>query len=53
MGKVSQTQVMNVLLSRSFIYIAYLKQLHVSAFLSRPSSGWTYVLFEDTIQWLT
>jgi hypothetical protein len=43
----------NILLLRSFIHTAYLRslQLHVSALLSRPSSGWLYILFQATVQY--
>jgi hypothetical protein len=51
-GRVSQTQLVNILLLKSFIYVAYLRSfhLHFSAFFSRPSSGWLCILFEATIQ---
>jgi hypothetical protein len=51
-GTVSQTQLVNILLLRSFIHIAYLRSNYMfRPFYSRPSSGWSYILFETTIQY--
>jgi hypothetical protein len=44
-GKVSQTQTVNILLLRNFIHIVYLRSNYMfRAFFSRSSSGWSYIL---------
>ena len=44
----SQTRLVDVLLLRSFIHIAYPRNNYMFRPFSRPSSGWSYILFEET-----
>ena len=50
-GWVSQTQLVNILLLRSFIHTEYLRRNYMFRPFFRPSSGWSYILFEATIQY--
>jgi len=44
-------QLVDILLLSSFILISYLRNNYMFRPFSRPSSGWSYILFEETIQY--
>ena len=51
-GRVYQTQLVNILLLRSIIHIVYFRSNYMfRPFFPWPSSSWSYILFEATIQY--